>query len=148
MLLTTEQIREKLSGADLKVTPQRLLLFQALCASTQHPTAEEIYAEVAPKLPGLSLATVYANLETLHSKRLIEKVPVADGKMRYDARIESHHHFYCTHTREIIDFDDPGLEKLIREYMKGKSIENFTIEGISLNIRGTKNQQNNPIKFS
>ena len=70
--------------------------------------------------PSLSLATVYSTLETFTGKGLVNKVPVKDGVMRYDAHTDAHHHIYCTNTKEIIDFEDDELNELIKEFLKKK----------------------------
>lgn len=149
MVIQQEQeLRAKLSREGLKATPQRLLLFSALTERTDHPTAEDLFQQVQPQLPGLSLGTVYSTLEVLVKHKLANRVPVASGKMRYDARPEGHHHLYCSNTQEIIDFDDPELEQLIREHLARKAVKNFRIDSISLQIRGSKPQPDNQITFS
>jgi Fur family peroxide stress response transcriptional regulator len=140
-------VKNILSEAGLKATPQRILLYRALSESSCHPSAEDLYSEVNPQLPGLSLATVYSTLETFVNSGLATKVPVVKGKMRYDARLENHFHAYCTNTNEIIDFVDPELESLIQDYFKRKSITNFTISKISLQLRGTKPLGDQEINF-
>lgn len=60
--------------------------------------------------------------------------------MRYDARMEAHNHIYCTNTGEIIDFHDPELEGLIRNYLTKKNIKNLSIQDFNLQIRGTKSK--------
>ena len=61
-----------------------------------------------------------------------------DGVMRYDAHTDTHNHIYCTNTSEIIDFEDPDLNKLIKKFLKSKNIENFNIKDFSLHIEGEK----------
>ena len=43
----------------LSVTSQRLAIFEALAASREHPSAEQIHKAVRRRIPTLSLATVY-----------------------------------------------------------------------------------------
>src|SRR4030088_1689995 len=49
----------------LAVTPQRVAILNALLASGDHPSAEEIYTEVRTEQPTISLATVHRTLEML-----------------------------------------------------------------------------------
>ena len=44
---------------------QRTLIYEAVRASRSHPNAEEIYHDVQKQLPGISLGTVYRNLNLL-----------------------------------------------------------------------------------
>lgn len=131
-------LKEALSRAGLKATQQRLVIYQCLMSSC-HPTAEDIFEQVRPDNPSISLGTVYKTLETLVESKLVEKVPVSEGKMRYDARMDAHNHIYCTNTGEIIDFQDSELEKLIRDYLAAKNIKNLVIQNFNLQIRGSKN---------
>src|SRR3546814_19155144 len=57
----TEQFRAR----GLKVTPQRQSIFRALSSSTEHPTAEAVYATVSAEMPTISLRTVYQTLNDL-----------------------------------------------------------------------------------
>lgn len=131
-------LKEALSGAGLKATQQRLVIYQCLMASENHPTAEEIFEKVRPANPSISLGTVYKTLETLVENQLAQKVPVSENKMRYDARMEAHHHIYCTNTGEIIDFQDKELETIIKNYLEARQIKNLSIHNFNLQIRGTK----------
>lgn len=135
---TLSELKIALSGAGLKATQQRLVIYQCLMASEKHPTAEEIFEQVRPANPSISLGTVYKTLETLVESQLAQKVPVSENKMRYDARMEVHHHIYCTNTGEIIDFQDQELESIIRNYLEAKEIKNLSVQNFNLQIRGSK----------
>ena len=47
---------------DIKTTHQRIQVYKALLDSKGHLTAEEIYEKIKPKVPSVSLATVYKTL--------------------------------------------------------------------------------------
>ncbi len=132
------KMKEALSKAGLKATQQRLVIYHCLYAAKNHPTAEDIFEEIRPENPSISLGTVYKTLETLVDSKLVRKVPVSENKMRYDARMDTHSHIYCTNTGEIIDFQDRELDALIRDYFKKKNISNLNIQDFNLQIRGDK----------
>ena len=46
----------------LKLTPQRLAVYQYLKSTREHPSAETIYKALQPNYPTMSLATVYKTL--------------------------------------------------------------------------------------
>lgn len=46
-----------------RVTPQRELILDCVCAAGRHTTLKEIHARVKRKAPGVSLATVYCTLK-------------------------------------------------------------------------------------
>lgn len=58
-------LAERLKRFGLRATPQRLAILAFLEGNTSHPSAEEIFRELKPRLPSLSLATVYGTLEVL-----------------------------------------------------------------------------------
>ena len=136
--LTFEEIRTKLSSCGLKSTQQRIVIYDAVSRSLEHPSAEKIYESVKVDNPSISLATVYKTLETLIEAGLVSRVMNEDGTMRYDANLNSHNHIYCTNTKEIIDYEDPELGELIKNYFESKNITNLKIKEISVQINGEK----------
>ena len=46
-------------------TKQRQLILEAVRATNSHPTADELFQMIRRKLPTISLATVYRNLNFL-----------------------------------------------------------------------------------
>lgn len=72
---------------------QRELIYQALCRTSEHPTAEMVYQTLKPDNPSLSLGTVYRNLNLLASEGLITRMPFPVE--RYDADTSPHPHLSC-----------------------------------------------------
>ena len=89
-----------------RVTPQRLGIARVVAELDRHVTAEQVFAEVSSRLPGVSLPTVYATLELLGQLGLVRKVSVA-GSAVYDGRIEEHHHLVCRNCGAITDIEAP-----------------------------------------
>ena len=79
----------------------------ALLQSTHcHPGADWVYREMRTQYPGLSLGTVYRNLNHLCERGLIRRVGTVDGQERYDGMITPHSHFICNRCGAILDL--PG----------------------------------------
>ncbi len=89
----------------LKLTPQRLAILEYLDGNTAHPGAEEIYAAVAGRFPGLSLATVYNTLASLRDKGRLLELSIDPAKRRYDPRTRPHHHLICISCSRIVDIE-------------------------------------------
>ena len=68
----------------LKLTPQRLAVYQYLKSTSEHPSAETIYKSLQPNYPTMSLATVYKTLKTLVEIGLVQELNVGEGNFRYD----------------------------------------------------------------
>jgi len=137
-MISLLEIKEKLIQADMKITHQRLVVYQNMMQMKGHPTAEEIFEKVRKKNPSISLGTVYKTLDAFEEHKLIYKVSTPGGKMRYDINLEPHNHIYSGNTNEIIDYFDDKLNELIQNYIKNKNIKNFTINDIRLQIKGDK----------
>jgi Fur family peroxide stress response transcriptional regulator len=131
-----EKIKEKLTAKGLKVTMQRVAVYEALINSKEHPSADSIIEGVSKKYPGISTGTIYKTLETLVEKDLVKKIKNDGDKMRYDAFTENHHHIYLENSDQIMDYYDEDLNKLLENYFKEKKIPHVQVENISLEIVG------------
>ncbi len=87
----------------LKVTPQRLAIYEYLLGVTSHPTAQTIYQDIRKQYPSISFATVYKTLNILRDSGLILEFNVGGDCFRYDANAMSHPHFICRHCNEVSD---------------------------------------------
>lgn len=130
------RIISALKDCGLKVTPQRIAVFDAVINLNNHPTAENVIDYIKKNHPNIATGTIYKTLETFAKCGLIKKVKTDADVMRYDAVIERHHHLYCADSDRIEDFEDKVLDEMLDKYLKNKKIPNFTIEDIKLQIVG------------
>ncbi len=131
-------VTKALAEKGLKITHQRIVVFQAIFATDKHPTAEQIYEGIKEQNPSISLATVYKTLETFVENRLVNKVSTPRGTMRYDARTDNHNHIYISNTNEILDYEDEELQVMLMDYLGKKQFDNFNITDFKLQIKGEK----------
>ena len=109
-----------------RYSQQRELIYQAVCDTKEHPTAQMIYDMLRPQMPKLSLGTVYRNLQQMaQSGRLLE----LDGPVsRYDATVTPHTHLRCSCCGRVADgmlpYDITMDEKAVEE---GWSIEGHSL---------------------
>jgi Fur family peroxide stress response transcriptional regulator len=102
----------------LSVTNQRLAIFEALAVSREHPSAEQIHRAVQRRMPSLSLATVYKNLEALKAIGAVADVNPLHEEGRYEASLPGvgpgrpHHHLVCISCKKVRDLMDDELDKL------------------------------------
>ena len=132
-----------LKDSNLKVTPQRIAVLEALNNLKEHPTADKIKEYVVRNHPNIAVGTIYKTLETFVEKGLVKKVKTEQDVMRYDAILDKHHHLYCEDTNRIEDFFDDQLNEMLEEYFKKKKIPNFKVKDIKLQIIGTFNNKKN-----
>ena len=94
---------------------QREEIYQAVCATREHPSAQTVYDTLKPRMPRLSLGTVYRNLHQMAQEgRLLE----LDGPVtRYDATTTPHNHIRCNCCGRVADMTmsyDPALDAAAR----------------------------------
>jgi Fur family peroxide stress response transcriptional regulator len=97
----------------IAVTPQRLAVIQALLASENHPSTDEICTAVRRKHPHVSLATVHRILEQFCEVGEARKVTLLHDVARYDGNVEPHHHILCVRCRRVHDIEIPEVDKLL-----------------------------------
>ena len=97
---------------NLKLTPQRLAVYNYLINTTSHPSADIIYTDIHVQYPTMSLATVYKGLKTLVDVGLIQEINVGEGNFRYDGNSMPHPHLQCLGCGKVADFKDLSLDNL------------------------------------
>ena len=112
---------------------QRELIFSYLCSHTDHPSAEMIYRDLRPQIPGLSLGTVYRNLKLLEELGKIRRVTNLQGTERYDALCEDHAHFLCSCCGALRDLTCTDLNKL-RSAITLE--EGYTLSNLDVTVTG------------
>lgn len=137
MKILIEDIRNKFAEKGLKITPQRVVILEAIYKLNNHPTADNIIEFIKESNPNIATGTVYKVLDALVENGLIKKVTTDKDVMRYDGIIKNHHHLYCSECDLIEDYTDEDLDKLLQEHFKNKEIKGFNIEDIVLQIKGT-----------
>jgi Fur family transcriptional regulator, peroxide stress response regulator len=137
----THFFREQLKEKGLKITPQRVAIYEAIVNLKNHPTAENVIEYIKTNHPNISVGTVYKVLDSLVENALLKKVKTEKDIMRYDAVLSNHHHLYCEETERIEDYEDENLNELLNDYFKNKKIKNFKVQEIKLQITGKFNNK-------
>ena len=87
------------------MTSQREVILNELRMMKTHPTADELFEKVRTKLPRVSLATVYRNLEILSAAGLLKKIETSGRQMRFDGNTDNHSHIHCLKCGKIEDVE-------------------------------------------
>jgi Fur family peroxide stress response transcriptional regulator len=136
MNTNNQYIREKFIEKGLKVTPQRMIILEAICKLNNHPTAEQVIEYIRRAHPNIATGTVYNVLDMLVKNGLIKKVKTEKDVMRYDGQTGTHHHLYCMECDYIEDYHNAALDEMIRKHLEENRIDNFIIEDVRLQING------------
>ena len=107
------RVSQTFKSKGLKLTPQRIAVYEYLLGTKGHPSAEIIYSALIEKFPTMSLATVYKSLKTLCKVELIQELNLGEGNFRYDAIIEDHAHFQCTRCNVVFDLMNVPTDKVM-----------------------------------
>src|SRR4030042_2906935 len=111
----------ELTERGYRLTPQRMMIISSIENSTNHISAEEIYAQVVARYPNVNISTVYRTLELLKRLGLVTETDLGEGRVRYHPADKGHHHhLVCRECGAIIDLDESILSlvrgALLREY--------------------------------
>ena len=104
-------------------------IYEYLCGTNAHPSAEMIYNDLKGDLPNLSLGTVYRNLKQLEELGRVIRVTNVDNHERYDAICEDYAHFVCEKCGRIIDLMDADINaaKMVCNLSGGAKIKRIRI---------------------
>lgn len=99
----------------MRYSRQRELILKKVAALADHPTAEEIYEAASKECPGLSLGTVYRNLNMLADLHKIRRVSIPGQADRFDHTLGEHSHLCCTRCGGVTDvvLDEAALMQVI-----------------------------------
>jgi Fur family peroxide stress response transcriptional regulator len=131
-----DKLGNLLKEKNLKITPQRLAVLEAVTEMGNHPTVDNIIEFIKKNHPNIAAGTVYKTLETFVENNLVKRVKTDKDIMRYDAILEKHHHLYCAESDRIEDYYDKELNNMLEKYFKKKKIKDFNIKDIKLQLIG------------
>ena len=119
---------------NVRQSKKRDAILALLRGSGCHPSADWVYQRMRCEYPGLSLGTVYRNLNCLCARGLIRRVGTVNGQERYDGVMEPHSHFICNRCGAVIDLPEqsPG-----RDWLDAAGVQyGFQAEGCEFIVRG------------
>lgn len=112
-------------------TKQRSMILDELRARTDHPTADDLYADLRKEMPTISLGTVYRNLDVLSAEGLIRVISTPGQPRRFDGNVGPHDHVRCVVCGKFFDLPTgylPGTENI--------KIPGFTVTRCSIEVEG------------
>jgi Fur family peroxide stress response transcriptional regulator len=106
----------RLRARNCRITPQRVAILKIFLDSREHPSVEQVYAQVRANFPTTSLATVYKTVNLLKEIGEILEISSTEGGSRFDGnKPYPHPHLICTQCKIIIDPAIRSLEELTSE---------------------------------
>ena len=121
-----------------RLTPQRIMILDAVEQAESHISAEEIFSQVRGRYPHMNVSTVYRTLELLGKLGMVTKTDLGDGRVRYHAiKKGHHHHLVCQKCGVIIDMEEsissPLWAEILREYDFKVNMKHLAFFGLCAN---------------
>ncbi len=134
-----------LHEAGYKYTDQRRRVLDVLRDSSDHPTAEDMYARLRSRGERVALGTIYRTLELLERIGLVRRIHLED-RNRYElvgssSEVKHHYHLVCEKCGRIIDISADMLTahtECIEELaVEVGQVYSFQVSGHHFRIFGT-----------
>ncbi len=130
---TLEVFQQKCKEGKLKLTPQRIAIYQSLLNDKEHPCANTVFQKIRERIPNISFDTVNRTLLSFVDLGILKVVEGYGRPKRFDPDTDSHHHFQCLKCNRITDFYDKTFDAIaVPKDLKSK----FMITGKKVVLEG------------
>ena len=110
---TAATLRSELHARGLRMTPQRLLVLEAVIR-LGHATPDAVCAEVQSVASGVNLSTIYRTLELFEQLGLVRHAHLGSGSATYhSAAAAAHLHLVCDDCGAVAEADVEVAEDLV-----------------------------------
>ena len=118
---------QALTEHGIQPSAQRVAVADYVLYTTDHPSADQVWAEVKRGFPLLSRATVYNTLNLFTEKGLLRELVLAEGKVVFDPKLDPHHHFLDEETGEIVDVPWSALDVRRVHHLNGFDVREYQV---------------------
>ena len=116
-----------------RLTPQRLMILEAVEHSPNHVSAEEIFDQVKAKYPYINISTIYRTLELFRDLSLVTETDLGGVKRYHPAGGGQHHHLVCRSCGSITELDQeilaPVKDRILRDHGFRADLSHLAILG-------------------
>ncbi|MEA1959474.1 MAG: Fur family transcriptional regulator [Chloroflexota bacterium] len=114
-----KSVLDELRAKGFRLTPQRMMVLEAVESSDDHISAEDIYKQAHAKYPYLNISTVYRTLELLKTQGLVAESDLGGGRLVYHPVGKAHHHhLVCRKCGSVQDVDASMFDRLAADLKK------------------------------
>jgi len=113
-----------------------MAIMEYLSGNRTHPGAEDVYATLIGRYPGLSRTTVYNVMVKLVERNVVRELDIDPDRKRFDPITSPHDHFFCRSCGKVYDVEDEAVAAARLENGSKKSMNGHRVEGLSLNFTG------------
>jgi len=118
------ELVERMKAVGWRLTPQRLLILQALAGARGHTSVDQIFATVQKAYPYMDVTTVYRTLQLLKKMGVVTEAYLGD-KLHYEVVSPEghHHHMVCSRCGRTFDLPASYLESFRDSLVGGLDFE-------------------------
>lgn len=100
-------------AAGHRVTPQRILVLDAVCDGGGHTTLGEVYARVRQVDPTIDRSTLYRTLKLFVELGLVVSADTGDGEIYYEiTKPHRHHHLICRQCGQEQEIEHAAMQHM------------------------------------
>jgi Fur family ferric uptake transcriptional regulator len=120
-----EVFRTYVRRRGMRMTPERMALFEEIFSRHEHVDADRLHAEMERNGRKISRASVYRNLDLLAESGLVRKHRLDRNRFLYE-HIHvgfTHDHLVCQECGRVVEFVSPGIRELQRELARAHDFD-------------------------
>jgi Fe2+ or Zn2+ uptake regulation protein len=117
----------------IQPSAQRVAVAEYVLNTTEHPSADRVWACVQKTFPMISRATVYNTLNLFVEKGLLRELHLAPDSVIFDPKMDRHHHFIDEDTGQI--YDIPWNQIAVSQ---AKALPGFEVQDYQVVMRGRR----------
>jgi Fur family peroxide stress response transcriptional regulator len=114
----------------IKPSHHRIAIYLTMQSRKGHPTADDLFQQLHPKIPTLSKTTIYNTLNLFVEKGLVNAIQAGELEHYYEIVDHPHAHFKCTICQCLYDVD------LQLSPSDSRDLEGFKIESSQITLSG------------
>lgn len=146
--LTVEELRSFLKKHNMKTTPQRVAVHEAMLAMG-HASADMVADYISEKgTVNVTVASVYNILTTMADIGVYKHRMSSNNKMYFDVNMCCHIHLYDTEGNTFRDIFDDELVDMVGQRLRKRKFKGYNVEGFDIQIlchpsrKGRKTKKN------
>ncbi len=118
----------------LRVTQQRVMIYELLDSTRIHPTIDMLYSIVSELDSTIGIATVYKTIDAFKTHDIVREIKCDNTPSRYDINATNHAHFECTCCGKFEDIMFVDVPSIIDD---NNEKENYKIKNANIVFTGT-----------
>ena len=138
--MAQSDILSQLRSRGVRLTPQRLLILNAVSDGGGHMGVDEVFRKAKESYPYMDIATVYRTLHLFRRMGVVTEVAIGD-RLHFEITDQEapHHHMVCRPCGGAYDLAPDYLDEfrntLSVEFDFEPDLDNFTVTGVCSNCK-------------